>query len=253
MIAIESVPDETRRLREDDVLFSCGEPNEARGLNDAEEELEKGRRLLEEAERELVLIELVMSGADDATPVDGEDAGSVLETIGNLVPEESGVEGTDDAILIRLGVPQDELDNCWGWDGWTVGMVRKGLNLIASMAKFSVAKLQARLSADAPEDVEEKREKVRELQKQVKDHRHRVKAMEERKRRKRILPDDSTLNKVLRYESHVTRQMLQALHTLERLQAARRGADVPPPAALDVTVDGSSPVLETTLLNPSQL
>ena len=52
-----------------------------------------------------------------------------------------------------------------------------------------------------------------------------------------MLPDDTTLNKVTRYEAHLSRQMLQALHTLERLQAARAGQPVPPPAALDVTVD----------------
>jgi hypothetical protein len=253
-IAIESVPDETRRLRvEDDVSFSFGEPNEAREQNDAEEELEKARALLQEAERDLALVELVTSGADDAAPVDGQAAGNVLETIGNLPPEDRAVDGTDDAFLVRVGIPQDELENCWDWDGWTVGMVRKGLNLIANLAKFPAEKLQVRLSADAREDVEEKGQKVRDLQRQVKDHRQRVKAMEERKRRKRILPDDSTINKVLRYEAHVSRQMLQALHTLERLQAARAGADVPPPAALDVTVDGPSAALETALENASQL
>jgi hypothetical protein len=52
-----------------------------------------------------------------------------------------------------------------------------------------------------------------------------------------VLPDDATLNKVTRYEAHLSRQMLQSLHTLERLQAARAGQSVPPPAALDVTVE----------------
>jgi hypothetical protein len=51
------------------------------------------------------------------------------------------------------------------------------------------------------------------------------------------LPDAPTLDRVTRYEAHLSRQMLQALHTLERLQAARAGRDVPPPAAADVTVD----------------
>jgi hypothetical protein len=35
--------------------------------------------------------------------------------------------------------------------------------------------------------------------------------------------------------------MLQALHTLERLQAARAGQPVTPPVALDVTVDTPIP------------
>ncbi len=36
------------------------------------------------------------------------------------------------------------------------------------------------------------------------------------------------------------RQLLQALHTLERLQKTRAGEDVPAPAALDVTVNGEA-------------
>jgi hypothetical protein len=52
-----------------------------------------------------------------------------------------------------------------------------------------------------------------------------------------MLPDASTLDRVMRYEAHVSRQLLQTLHTLERLQAARAGEPVPPPAALDVTVN----------------
>ena len=67
-IAIESVPEETRRLREEDnISFSGGDPNEGRGLDDAEEELAKARQRLEEAEQDLALVELVTSGADDAT------------------------------------------------------------------------------------------------------------------------------------------------------------------------------------------
>ena len=42
---------------------------------------------------------------------------------------------------------------------------------------------------------------------------------------------------------HLGRQLLQALHTLERLQKTRTGEDVPPPAALDVTVNGEVPAL----------
>ncbi len=41
-----------------------------------------------------------------------------------------------------------------------------------------------------------------------------------------------------RYEAMLERSMLQALHELERLQAARQGASVPLPAAIDVNVIG---------------
>jgi hypothetical protein len=49
--------------------------------------------------------------------------------------------------------------------------------------------------------------------------------------------------------------MLQTLHTLERLQAARVGDAVPPPAALDITGSEPRPLLEERLaiLNTSQV
>jgi hypothetical protein len=51
---------------------------------------------------------------------------------------------------------------------------------------------------------------------------------QDRARRLTVLPQGGTLDLVLRYESHVSRQMLRALHTLERLQAARAGVPVTP-------------------------
>lgn len=40
-----------------------------------------------------------------------------------------------------------------------------------------------------------------------------------------------------RHERTLQRSMFQALHELQRLQAARAGKDVPPPAALDINID----------------
>jgi predicted RNase H-like nuclease (RuvC/YqgF family) len=52
-------------------------------------------------------------------------------------------------------------------------------------------------------------------------------------RRDRILPDRADLEKIARYEAHLSRQMYQALHELEALQA-RRGGKAAPLARLDV-------------------
>ena len=51
------------------------------------------------------------------------------------------------------------------------------------------------------------------------------------------------VGRLTRDEAHGGRQLLQALHTLERLRKARTGEDVPPPGALDVTVNGEVPGL----------
>jgi hypothetical protein len=52
-------------------------------------------------------------------------------------------------------------------------------------------------------------------------------------RRDRILPDRADLEKIARYEAHLSRQMYQALHELEALQARRTGKGAPL-ARLDV-------------------
>jgi hypothetical protein len=78
------------------------------------------------------------------------------------------------------------------------------------------------------------------LQKKVRDLRRRIRVREGRLRQQRMLPDGAALDKVLRYETHVSRQLLQTLHELQRLQAARAGQPAPLPAALDVTVEGAT-------------
>jgi hypothetical protein len=55
-----------------------------------------------------------------------------------------------------------------------------------------------------------------------------------RKVRERILPDEKTLEKISRYESHLSRQLFHALHELENLQKHRITGEGTPLARLDV-------------------
>ena len=52
-------------------------------------------------------------------------------------------------------------------------------------------------------------------------------------RRERLLPDEVTLEKVIRYEAHLSRQFRHELHELEALQTRRQGR-VAPLARVDV-------------------
>ncbi|MFQ5872919.1 MAG: hypothetical protein ACE5JL_03845 [Dehalococcoidia bacterium] len=47
----------------------------------------------------------------------------------------------------------------------------------------------------------------------------------------------ASLDKVRRYEAHLSRQFYRALHELQRIQAARQGLHPPAPMALDINVD----------------
>jgi hypothetical protein len=55
-----------------------------------------------------------------------------------------------------------------------------------------------------------------------------------RKVRERILPDERTLDKISRYEAHLSRQLYHALHELENLQKYRTTGESVPLARLDV-------------------
>jgi hypothetical protein len=51
---------------------------------------------------------------------------------------------------------------------------------------------------------------------------------------KRLLPEPSVLDRVMRYEAHLHKQLMQTMHELEAMQARRHGA-MTPLARLDVT------------------
>ena len=50
------------------------------------------------------------------------------------------------------------------------------------------------------------------------------------------LPNDQSVNKIQRYEAHISRQFYKALHELQRLQAARLSGRVQVPLAVDIEV-----------------
>ena len=46
------------------------------------------------------------------------------------------------------------------------------------------------------------------------------------------------IGQLSRYESAIQRNLVRALHELQRLQAARKGEHVPPPVVVDIDVSG---------------
>jgi hypothetical protein len=73
------------------------------------------------------------------------------------------------------------------------------------------------------EALESAQAQVRQAQEEL----HRLMADVDQMRAERLLRDDRDLNKLVRYEAHLHRQLLQTLHELEALQARRRGGEAP--------------------------
>ncbi|HUS82481.1 MAG TPA: hypothetical protein VM013_04395, partial [Dehalococcoidia bacterium] len=98
----------------------------------------------------------------------------------------------------------------------TTGLVRQGLRAIAAHAGREEGELLTQaLSHFLPE--------------LARDEFDVKKVSRERERRalERLLPDEENLGKVIRYEAHLHRQLLQTMHELEALQARRQGRQTP--------------------------
>jgi hypothetical protein len=218
------------------------------GKTDAEQ-LERALRQLEEkreavglGEGALRLLTGLLSLPDDAR-LGGDDVCGAFQDVNGALPdfENSYFDTDDEGFLAGLGVPEDDLQDAYHWDGWTAGMVRRAVAQIAQDSGVKPERLLGRAAQDRREAQDAGKAEVKRLGREVTDLRRRVREREERLRLRRMLPDGKTLETVTRYEAHLSRQLLQAQHTLERLQAARAGRPVPPPAALDVTVNAPTP------------
>ena len=80
--------------------------------------------------------------------------------------------------------------------------------------------------------------KLRDLEWVMDDCRQRERAEEQAHQLAAVLPSEETLDKILRYETALLRQLNQAMNQLERLQRRRQGEAVPPPLTLDVSAKG---------------
>jgi hypothetical protein len=91
--------------------------------------------------------------------------------------------------------------------------VRAGLEVIAGATDEDPDEL-LEFATDAPRrDVIRKEQAAEQVERDL-----------ERMGRERLLPDEKTLEKVARYEAHLSRLLFKALHELEALQVRRAGA-----------------------------
>ncbi len=155
----------------------------------------------------------------DEKKLSGPDADAVLWAIAGRVDEETDLEELElPGVPGWAGIYGDTAE----WDGWSAGLVRKCLTAIASAAGEDLEELMDGAREKARLDVISAKSAAEKVEKQIRNM-----------RRERLLPDDRTLEKVSRYEAHLSRLMFKALHELEALQVRRSGGAAPL-ARLDV-------------------
>jgi hypothetical protein len=157
--------------------------------------------------------------ADDK-PLSGPDAAGILELVWGQVDEEVEAEEVKLPEAIPEWASPDEY--MAEWDGWTVSLVRACISAIASAVK-----------EDQEELIEAATQRARLEIISAKAAAERVEQELARMSRERLLPDEKTLEKVARYEAHLSRLFHKALHELEALQIRRSGG-ISPLARLDV-------------------
>ena len=108
------------------------------------------------------------------------------------------------------------------FDGWSAGAVRAGVEAIATATNDYPEELLEVATDSARRDVIGKQQAAEQVERDI-----------ERMSRERLLPDEKTLEKVARYEAHLSRLMFKSLHELEALQVRRSGVAAPL-ARLDV-------------------
>jgi hypothetical protein len=156
----------------------------------------------------------------DDKRLSGPDAAGILDLVWGGVDEEVEAE--------EVQLPEEIPD--WAslegdmaeWDGWTVSLVRDCISAVASVAE-----------EDEEELIEGATERARLDIISAKAAAERVEQDLAKMSRERLLPDEKTLEKVARYEAHLSRLFHKALHELEAMQTRRSGG-VAPLARLDV-------------------
>lgn len=156
-------------------------------------------------------------------------SGKDVETVLDLVADALGVDLSEDKAVEALEVPDNFPDNCyWGdWDGWTREALEDTVRSIKAQAAeedaggdpWEEARKGADLAATLARTTQE--ENVVKL---------------DRKRLQALFPPEETADKVSRYEAALERSLFKTLHELQRLQAARTGGPLLPPAAVDVDI-----------------
>jgi transposase-like protein len=180
-----------------------------------------------------------LAGADDDQLFDGREAVRVLREVSGYTPGggEYETDTSDPEFLAAVGVPEDWRGEAELWDGWTAGLLREGVRQIAEADGLTGPALVDRATQEAERAATVERRKAAHLEAELAALGEATAEAERSAASRAAVPGRDQLDKVMRYESHLARQLTQTLHLLERLQAVRAGSPPTPPAAVDVMVE----------------
>jgi hypothetical protein len=181
----------------------------------------------------------------DAEPVAGEDAADLLEAVAYQGPmrDDAVFELDDWELLEAAGVPEEWREEPTEWDGWTAGHVRAGMaHLVAVHADDVGDPLPVRLRRvvrEAEKGRVQWAEQAERLRAELVGLEATIAEREAEARNRVLIPTAEQSDRVLKYENHIQRQLMQTLHQLERMRAMRSDHPPQPPVAVDIVVHGA--------------
>jgi hypothetical protein len=179
-------------------------------------------------------------------PIDGGEAFTLLREAAAYTPngDDEPVDIEDEEFLAGIGVPEGWRAEPDWWDGWTAGLVLAGVRVVAAEEGMTADDLLDRAILETTLTADRERRKAARLEVEFSELVEKCAVAEDAARQRALVPGADTLDRVMRYEGHLARQLSQTLNTLERLQMTRAGTPSTPPVAL-VTVDARQSVLPT--------
>jgi hypothetical protein len=183
---------------------------------------ENVRRNLEAARTKQRLLKRLPKLKSDKR-LSGFEADTILwEVMENTDPVAEG-EVDPEELVEEISIPGVPEGTDWeDYGGWTAGAVRAGIEAIANATDEDPEELLEVATAGGRRKLIDAKKVADRVEKDL-----------ERMSRERLLPDEKTVEKVTRYEAHLSRGLYKALHELEALQTRRQGGAAPL-ARLDV-------------------
>ena len=154
---------------------------------------------------------------DADKPVSASDADTTLWTVVEYADRVAEGDVESEEVMEGISVPGVPEGVEWEeYEGWTAGKVWAGIEAFANATGEDPDELLEYATDAARRDVINKEQAAEQVAKDL-----------ERMSRERVLPKVEILEKVARYEAHLSRGLYKALHELEALQARRQGGSAP--------------------------
>jgi hypothetical protein len=184
--------------------------------------------------------------ASDDEQFDGHEAFNLLFEATGYTPhgDEYAFDMSDDEFLNDVGLPHDWRDKPQSYSGWTAGMVMKGMQSIAEDDGMSAETLLDHAIRESEKARVEYTANVKRLEVELAGlppvavvvSPAEVGAIVQRI----AFPDQNALDKVMRYENHLSKQLFETLHMLERLQKQRARCRLLDPVTQNAAIEDGS-------------